>query len=146
MLSAALAARKRTTVGTAFGSAIDPVAAKLLADIVGLLTASAGLNPTRASLIEATKFGFGCATWVGIGQLCPPTSTKAARLTRLNEITSTRPIQRGSLDEMRGVRRALIDLPIPGQRKHERDYQIIGSSRGRFERGASCLRWRVNCR
>ena len=45
MLSAALVARKRTTVLKAFGTHVDPIAAKLLADIVGFLTASAGLNP-----------------------------------------------------------------------------------------------------
>ncbi|MFE9187770.1 hypothetical protein ACFYMB_31060 [Micromonospora haikouensis] len=45
MLSAALVARKRTTVSKAFGAHIDPIAAKLLSDIVGFLVASAGLHP-----------------------------------------------------------------------------------------------------
>lgn len=45
MLSAALVARKRTTVVKAFGARIDPIAAKLLADVVGFLVAAAGLNP-----------------------------------------------------------------------------------------------------
>ncbi|MEV1154814.1 hypothetical protein AB0J27_05320 [Micromonospora chokoriensis] len=45
MLSAALVARKRTTVSKAFGAHIDSIAAKLLSDIVGFLVASAGLHP-----------------------------------------------------------------------------------------------------
>ncbi|MFF4875436.1 hypothetical protein [Micromonospora sp. NPDC000668] len=46
MLSAALVARKRTTVSKAFSTHINPIAAKLLSDIVGFLVASAGLHPT----------------------------------------------------------------------------------------------------
>ncbi|MER6754967.1 hypothetical protein ABT235_12410 [Micromonospora echinofusca] len=45
MLSAALVARKRTTVSKAFSTHINPIAAKLLSDIVGFLVASAGLHP-----------------------------------------------------------------------------------------------------
>ncbi|WP_194925200.1 hypothetical protein [Catenulispora pinisilvae] len=45
VLSAALAARRRTSVVQAFGHHTDPIAAKLLADVVGFLVAAAGLNP-----------------------------------------------------------------------------------------------------
>lgn len=50
VLSAELVARRRTSVPQAFGKRTSPVAAKLLADVVGFLVAAAGLNPNFRSM------------------------------------------------------------------------------------------------